>query len=491
MGNWKLERISRPERVLKSAVISIAVGVASLSSNLTTNSTCAQQPKDFNSGPLTSGILAPKRLVPESESRSESIQTARVDSKDENEAPTIVVRPSINDADQLSHCVVELNKEPDSNGYSLKLTVPDSVSNIEVVPNRDSGSYRNFRLRLDQGNSPIETEPLAQPIKPAITPAETTITQLPQLPPAPAPAYIPRAGFQLNPFFDPNIAVTKKAAKEPTQKDKAPTQPPQMAEQVTLVNRPKPEAIDNTVKTLKQVNYSNTETATTVSTIPNVASEAISNPKPAILLDLIASAKSNLPKKAVSNESPATPENIAVPSLPEAATPTLKKESEEIIARPKFNIPVVANVLIEPASDSQTTRGDSLDPESTSKTIEPVATKTPESLVAEIFGPSDSELGTQSDFSVAIVNPTAKDWKNIDVKLSVPAGMEIVVLDRHAMVNSDKSTIVWNIDEIKRDAEVVIQYRVKSTQSGNQNQIAEIKVNNKPHKSCELKTHVH
>ena len=111
--------------------------------------------------------------------------------------------------------------------------------------------------------------------------------------------------------------------------------------------------------------------------------------------------------------------------------------------------------------------------------------------MAEIFGPSDSELGTQSDFSVAIVNPTAKDWKNIDVKLSVPAGMEIVVLDRHAMVNSDKSTIVWNIDEIKRDAEVVIQYRVKSTQSGNQNQIAEIKVDNKPHKNCELKTHVH
>ena len=65
-------------------------------------------------------------------------------------APSLIVRPSVNLAEHLNNCVVEMI-QPDTSKekVTLRIMVPDSVDVIEVIPNQRAGSTRNFRVKVD------------------------------------------------------------------------------------------------------------------------------------------------------------------------------------------------------------------------------------------------------------------------------------------------------------------------------------------------------
>ena len=121
--------------------------------------------------------------------------------------PTIVIRPSAALSKHANECVFEINELRSSNDVSLKVAIPDSVTMIEVVPNRNSNTHRNFRITMDQG---VETE-LANRQPTSKHPAQHEPPQ-PQ-PTAALPLDSPesvartsRQGFLRNPFFKDNVA---------------------------------------------------------------------------------------------------------------------------------------------------------------------------------------------------------------------------------------------------------------------------------------------
>lgn len=70
------------------------------------------------------------------------------------ETPALIVRPSVKLAEHLDDCIVELKQPSEYYGQvTLKIMVPDSVDMIEVVPNQQSGSERNFRVRVDRNQT--------------------------------------------------------------------------------------------------------------------------------------------------------------------------------------------------------------------------------------------------------------------------------------------------------------------------------------------------
>lgn len=116
--------ISKSISLLSAAVLSTAVGITSV--------TLAQEPTKT---PIVRG-----EPIPSAESASR--------------LPALVIRPSVRNAKELNDCIVEMRASTLSKDeVTLKIMVPDSVSMIEVVPNKDSESSRNFRVRVDQNES--------------------------------------------------------------------------------------------------------------------------------------------------------------------------------------------------------------------------------------------------------------------------------------------------------------------------------------------------
>jgi len=125
--------------------------------------------------------------------------------------PTVVVRPSAAYPNHQNDCIVEINETESSNGVSLRVAVPDSVSMIEVIPNRESGARRNFRIKMEQG---VETE-LAQLPAPATQRepqsdsaeqrSAQSVDRMPKGPLPPVPGGFP-TGYSKNPFFVEHVA---------------------------------------------------------------------------------------------------------------------------------------------------------------------------------------------------------------------------------------------------------------------------------------------
>ena len=122
--------------------------------------------------------------------------------------PTVVLRPSALLSNQENECVFEINEIKSSNDVSLKVAIPDSVTMIEVVPNRDSNSLRKFRIKMEQGteselaNLQPTSEPSTQDEPAESQPAPTSPLE-PILPFEPIDAvHKAQPGYLKNPFFD-------------------------------------------------------------------------------------------------------------------------------------------------------------------------------------------------------------------------------------------------------------------------------------------------
>ena len=131
-----------------------------------------------------------------------------VEAATNNGPPTVVLRPSALVANHENECVFEINEIESSNDVSLKVAIPDSVTMIEVVPNRDSNALRKFRIKMDQGNEaelssqqPDLTLPFDKPQQPEPT---STIEPLPPARPVDADVAKAHQGYLKNPFFDQN-----------------------------------------------------------------------------------------------------------------------------------------------------------------------------------------------------------------------------------------------------------------------------------------------
>jgi len=88
------------------------------------------------------------------------------------------------------------------------------------------------------------------------------------------------------------------------------------------------------------------------------------------------------------------------------------------------------------------------------------------SLTTDLSGPQEMELGDTGDFAVTVTNPTEETASEVHVKLDVPDGMDVVVLDRQAWIDQDDRTVTWRLATIASGDNVTIRYRVQSTMQG-------------------------
>jgi len=146
--------------------------------------------------------------------------------------PTVLIRPSVTSPEHLNQCVVEINEVKSTNDVTLKVAIPDSVTMVEVVPNRSSGTTRNFRIKMEQGVQPQrETE---QP-EPVDYLAQRQQQRAPQPRVASSPTSAPAektnksfgAGYSKNPFFGnsaPPVAETRQTVVRAEQVKSLPSQ---------------------------------------------------------------------------------------------------------------------------------------------------------------------------------------------------------------------------------------------------------------------------
>ncbi len=152
------------------------------------------------------------------------IQASEMPVVDNDDAPTVIIRPSADGSTPIKDCHMEVKKIGDleQDEYAVMLEVPDSIKVIEVVPNQTADSKRDFRLRLEprrefeslvaeksktpaikisNGNQVISRQQefnMPNLLKP--------VPHLRPLPTAPTTELPGRNGFQKNPFFqtEPN-----------------------------------------------------------------------------------------------------------------------------------------------------------------------------------------------------------------------------------------------------------------------------------------------
>lgn len=87
-----------------------------------------------------------------------------------------------------------------------------------------------------------------------------------------------------------------------------------------------------------------------------------------------------------------------------------------------------------------------------------------------MFGPDKMRLGDFGDFMIYVNNPTTTTINDITVQLELPAGFDLVVLDRTADIDPIARTLTWNFGEVAPEQEHFICYRLISQLHGTQNQ---------------------
>jgi len=126
----------------------------------------------------------------------------------------------------------------------------------------------------------------------------------------------------------------------------------------------------------------------------------------------------------------------------------------------------------------------------TSPTIESPANSQTAELVSEMYGPSDIGLNEEGDFVIYVANRTQETEKEVSVSLDLPAGFDVVLLDRAAEIDADAGRLTWNFESLASGEEHFIRYRVKSLKLGSQNQRVSIAKQSSLFLECEFETNV-
>ena len=341
--------------------------------------------------------------------------------------PTVVVRPSVAYPDHRNECVVEIGEIKSTNDVSLKVAIPDSVTMIEVVPNRSSSAARNFRIKMEQGVQPEQETGQHEPVnhlpqsehqteqhKPV---PQTKVASNPTRPPADQDAHSIR-GYSRNPFFE------KKSPKEDTR----------LAETRQTNTR--------------QTEIQKTETRQTEARNPTQFSAP--------------TAWSTSPTK--------TKPSREVKSFPSQAYRSNGVGVRDFLRR-------TSHLSLTETPQPEELQELSFEPEPQAAQFAHGVLPARPVVAAQIVGPASVDIGQTADYMVAIVNPMNSLNEDLEIELDVPKGLKIVLLDRPAEFDKRKRTLNWKLDQIQPGEEVRLQYRVKSIHKGKHRQRVTVRIN--------------
>ena len=356
--------------------------------------------------------------------------------------PTVVVRPSVADPNHLNECVVEINEIKSTNDVSLKVAIPDSVTMIEVVPNRSTGSTRSFRIKMEQG---AQLEP-----------------EFPQ--PAPVDQ---QAQSQ-------TVAQVQKEAQNQFVPKAPPTQQAQKPSRAPVPKGP-PSVPSEKLSQKPQTSYSNQFVVK--KKVAKAAAEPIKQIEQSNPIEQIKQIK------RIEQSNPIKP--IETIQQIETRTESSNHEVKSFPQQPYRNDGVGVRDFFRRTSHStlaETPQPEQLqelsfEPEPKSAKFAHSFLPTKQVIAAQILGPASINIGQTEDYMVAIVNPMDSPNRNLRIELDVPKGLEIVLLDRPAEFNKRKRTLTWDINEIQPGEEVRLQYRVKSVRKGKQLQRIAVRSN--------------
>ncbi len=393
-------------------------------------------------------------------------------------APTIIVRPSV-DGSALNDCEMEINKIADSqNDFSIRLSIPDSITSIELIPSSTHGAQRNFRIQMEQTTPGSKENPTPQP------PKNPTAIQLPQTnqPPerfasnrsmteqvrmlksttennAKADTFEPREGFVKNPHFSiPKFSAFQHRIQR--------YQRQSYVEQDA--NVPMVQRIETTDGTETTDGIEVAKSATTETAISN----APTSKHPFVESELIgASDLGSRPNESrTKSPNPISKNQAIAQAIPNEQTETTPKHSH---AQTNFVAPIVS-----PNLTANVTADVTPEPDSTTAIQTELAPVYPTSkFMSELVGSENIAFGQQGDFAVFLANPTSSRCTDIVLTLELPDGFEVGLLDREATIDRHSRTITWRLDSLAAGAEAIIRYRVRSEKLGQQKQRLNVTAN--------------
>lgn len=92
----------------------------------------------------------------------------------------------------------------------------------------------------------------------------------------------------------------------------------------------------------------------------------------------------------------------------------------------------------------------------------------------EPLGPATMDPRGTADFTVVLRNQSGTKIENYDLRLSLPEGMHITVLDRPADYDAQFQTVTWRLSDLGAGATETIRYRVQSKLDGRHTQALEV-----------------
>ncbi len=176
---------------IKPVLLSCALAL-----NLTSLSFAQDAPAlDTNLDPSIHDVSPVPRLpgpAPESNAANPTLETGEQIQHDANKRPTIIVRPAVGSPGCLNECQLEVEPISSSvdNRFRLKLSIPESVEIVELLPQQSGKQARSVRVLLDPVEETID--PVASMKEQPETPRESL-----QL----VSDEETRSNFQANPFF--------------------------------------------------------------------------------------------------------------------------------------------------------------------------------------------------------------------------------------------------------------------------------------------------
>ncbi len=92
----------------------------------------------------------------------------------------------------------------------------------------------------------------------------------------------------------------------------------------------------------------------------------------------------------------------------------------------------------------------------------------------EAFGPATMNVGGTADFVVMLTNEQKEAVTDFELRLHVPEGLYVKVLDRPANYDKETSTITWSFPHLAEQATLAVRYRVEAVAAGEMTQALEV-----------------
>lgn len=363
--------------------------------------------------------------------------------------PAVVLRPS---SQHASDCEVELDRPEGSSGYRLRISIPDSVSTIEVAPTISSG--RSFRIRMDDSSpNPDRTGGTPSLGKTELSRNGSTGLRSPM--DVMANANWQRANgnqesnianqssanpltkatgnkYMSNPFF----ATPTKIGDNPTLEQLA-TQPRQNVERSFAVE---PITLDE-VASIKVVSLDSSNETAGVS----VAATSVMKPAPSLASISVAPTPTEMLGSTADFkplETWATSPTAVQYTSDFATTPTLTFLESELSA--------VADTTTHtlPEIPANKLTGISL----------PVK--------VTISGPKSVAIGGVSDYTVTVSNESMIGIEDLSLTLTTTAGMDVLVIEKPAEFDEPSKTLTWELPRIEAGGETTLRYKIGTVATG-------------------------